>query len=148
MITIDESIDVAASPTTVYGVITRLDRYPAWIPGVESAEPLPGPATGTAGSRFRLRFAGPMGPLEADGEVTAADPPRSVAIGATGSLFRLSAACDVEAGAGGTRLHVAAKVELSGVARFLEGQVRSRATAAMPEALENLKAAIEAEAQA
>jgi hypothetical protein len=148
VINIDETMDLAVSPGDAFRVLTRPERYPAWITGVLSAEQLPGPPPGTAGSRFRLRVIGPIGHLDADAETVSAEPLRSLGIVATASLFRLTAACDLEATpAGGTRLHVLADVELSGMARFVEGMVRDRIRAGMPDARAHLVAALETEAR-
>jgi uncharacterized protein YndB with AHSA1/START domain len=153
MIDVDETIEVNAAPDAVYAVITRVARYPAWIPGVITAEALRGAPEGTPGSRFRLCFAGPMGPIEADGEVTAADPPRSFRLRAVADLFNLEAGCavaggGVTGGAAGSLVRATASLELRGMARFLEGPVRSRITEGLPEALATLRDAIEAEASA
>jgi uncharacterized protein YndB with AHSA1/START domain len=152
MIEVDETLEVDAPPDAVFAVVTRVARYPAWIPGATAAEALPGAAEGTPGSRFRLRFAGPMGPIEADGEVTEADPPRSFRLRAVADLFNLEAGCAVAdaaaADGSGSRVRATARLELRGMARFLEGPVRSRITEGMPEALATLRDAIEAEAAA
>jgi carbon monoxide dehydrogenase subunit G len=148
VISLDETVVVAVPPGDVFRVLTRPERYPAWIPGVQSAEPLPGPPPGTVGSRFRLRAIGPIGHLEADARTIGAEPPRSLSVDAAASLFRLTAACDLEATAeGGTRLHVMAEIELRGMARFAEGMVRDRVRTGLPEARAHLVAALEAEAR-
>jgi uncharacterized protein YndB with AHSA1/START domain len=153
MIEVDETLEVDAVPDAVFAVITRVARYPAWIPGVTAAEALPGATEGTPGSRFRLRFAGPMGPIEADGEVTEADPPRSFRLRAVTDLFNLEAGCAVAGGgvtghAPGSLVRATASLELRGMARFLEGPIRSRIIEGMPEALATLRDAIEAEVSA
>lgn len=147
VITIDETLDVAAEPAAVFSVITRVERYPAWIPGVESATAVSG-TEGTVGSRFRLRFAGPVGPIDADGEVTNSVAPSILGITGTSSLFTLRARCEVTAGAsaGSSVVAVAGNLELHGLARFMEGQVRKQVAAGMPAALAQLRAAIEGEA--
>jgi carbon monoxide dehydrogenase subunit G len=148
VINTDETVDVAVPPDDVFRVLTRPERYPAWIPGVVSCELLPGPPPGTAGSRFRIRVMGPIGHLDADAETVSAEPPRSLGIAAVASLFRLTAACDLEAtSAGGTRLHVVAEIELSGMARFAEAMVRERIRNGLAAGRARLVAALEAEAR-
>ncbi len=148
MIEIDETVEAAAVPEVVYAVVTRLDRYPDWLPGVLSAEVTDGSAdpVAAAGRRFRLRIAGPAGPLDADGEVVAADPPRSVEIRAGSGLFNLQATCAVEASASGSTIRVTGRIEPRGLARFAEGMIRSEIASGMPAALARLRSAIEAEA--
>jgi len=148
VISIDEILDVAVAPAAVFAVLTRVERYCFWVPALKESIALPGAADGSAGSRFSVRFAGPMGMLQATGTVTGAEPPRSLTLEATGGVFRLTGACDLEPTPTGTRLHVLANAELLGMARFVEGMARDRLAAALPDGRVALQAAIEREAAA
>jgi carbon monoxide dehydrogenase subunit G len=126
MIRIDESVEVAAAAATAFAFVTRIEDYPAWLPGVVRAEAIDPAAvdtgagadtgegagsgvgatdTGTGagqpplrvGARFRLVSAGPGGiEIVSTGRVAALDPPHAVAIEASSGFFRLTATCTVE----------------------------------------------------
>jgi carbon monoxide dehydrogenase subunit G len=49
MIRIEDSVEVESTPDAAFAFVTRVEGYPAWLPGVVRAEPLEGAGT-TAGA--------------------------------------------------------------------------------------------------
>lgn len=149
MIEINESVDVAAGPAAAFAVVTRLESYPAWLPGVRRAEPMeaaPGSTDLRAGSGFRLVSSGPGG-LEviALGRVQALDPPHSITIDASSSFFELTATCIVEPlDADRSRISVRATVQPRGLASLAAGRIEQDLRAAVPGSLARLREAMEA----
>jgi carbon monoxide dehydrogenase subunit G len=121
-------------------MIRLVEDYPAWLPGVVRAEP-------TADGGIRLSLAGPGGiGVDALGRVTASDPPRTISIEATSSLFRIAATCTVEPlGAARARIGVTANVEPRGLATLAAGSIEKELRAAIPDTLRRLREAVEAE---
>jgi len=51
MIRIEDAVEVESTPAAAFAFVTRVEGYPAWLPGVVRAEPLEGAGTGaTAGA--------------------------------------------------------------------------------------------------
>ncbi|MFH1475411.1 MAG: SRPBCC family protein [Chloroflexota bacterium] len=150
MIRIEDSVEVAASPADSFAFVTRIEGYPAWLPGVVRAEPLD-PANGEAvtirqGSRFRLVSSGPGGmEIVSTGRVEALDPPRSITIDASSGLFGLTATCTVEVlGETRSRIIVRAAVEPRGLATLASGRIEKELRAAVPDTLRRLRETVEA----
>jgi carbon monoxide dehydrogenase subunit G len=148
MIRIDEAIELDATAERAFEVVTRIEGYPAWLPGVVRATSLgggeDGPTGGTGprvGESFRLVSAGPGGiAVEATGRVEAVDPPRSITISAASSFFALRATCLVEALDGGrARVAVTAEIQPRGLAMFAAGRIEQELRAAAPLALARLE---------
>ena len=140
MIRIEESVEVDAVAEAAFAFVSRIEDYPAWLPGIARAEP-------TADGGIRLALAGPGGIMvEALGTVTASDPPRSIALEATSGFFRIAATCTVEP-LGGTRSRIAvrAEVEPRGLATLAAGRIEHDLRAAVPDTLRRLREAVEAE---
>jgi uncharacterized protein YndB with AHSA1/START domain len=149
MIRIEETIDLDASAERAFEVVTRIEGYPAWLPGVVRATSLgggeDGPAAGAGprvGESFRLVSAGPGGiEVEASGRVEAVDPPRSITISASSSFFALRATCEITALDGGrSRVAVTAGLQPRGLAMFAAGRIEQELRAAAPVALARLEA--------
>jgi carbon monoxide dehydrogenase subunit G len=140
MIRLSEHVEVDATPEAAFAFVARVEDYPAWLPGVVRAEP-------TADGGIRLSLAGPGGiGVDALGRVTASDPPRTISIEATSSLFRIAATCTVEPlGAARARIGVTANVEPRGLATLAAGSIEKELRAAIPDTLRRLRAAVEAE---
>jgi carbon monoxide dehydrogenase subunit G len=144
VIQLEESIEVARPADAVYAVLATVERYPDWLPGVTAAEQTsPGPVG--EGTTFRLRLAGPGGPLEANGVVVAADPGRSLALRGEASQGRVEGELELEPVDGGTRITVGMEVALSGMYAFAEGLVAGGLRNAMPNALRRIRDRLEAE---
>lgn len=139
MIRIEEAVEVDAAAEAAFAFVSRIEDYPAWLPGVVRAEP-------TADGGIRLALAGPGGiVVDALGRITASDPPRSISIEATSSLFRIAATCTVEPlGAARSRIGVEARVEPRGLATFAAGSIERELRAAVPDTLRRLREAVEA----
>jgi hypothetical protein len=116
---------------------------PAGAVGAGGTTPAPPPAPGT---EFQLVSSGPGGiTVTALGRVEAIDPPRSITISATSGLFALTATCTVEAlGPERSRVAVVAELQPRGLATFAAGRIEQELRAAAPDALERLRAAVEA----
>jgi len=155
VIRIEEAIEVEAPAERAFAVVTRVEEFPDWLPGVLRAERV-GAGGGDAGdddaagppgpgTSFHLVSAGPGGiQVSALGRVDKIDPPRSIAISASSGLFRLAASCTVEAlGTERSRVTVAAELEPLGLARFAAGRIEEELRAAAPDALARLRAAAE-----
>ncbi len=140
MIRLREHVEVDATPEEAFAFVARVEDYPAWLPGVVRAEPTPD-------GGIRLSLAGPGGiGVDALGRVTASDPPRTISIEATSSLFRIAATCTVEPlGAAGARIGVEANVEPRGLATLAAGSIERELRAAVPDTLRRLREAVEAE---
>ena len=139
MIRLRERLEVDATPEAAYAFVSRIEDYPAWLPGVVRAEPTP-----DGGIRLSLVGPGGMG-VDALGRVTASDPPRSISIEATSGFFRITATCTVEpAGAAGSRIAVDADVEPRGLATLAAGSIEKELRAAVPDTLRRLREAVEA----
>ena len=139
MIRLREHVEVDATPEAAFAFVARVEDYPAWLPGVVRAEP-------TADGGIRLSLAGPGGiGVEAVGRVTASDPPHSISIEATSSLFRIAATCTVEPlGMAHARIGVEADVEPRGLATLAAGSIEKELRAAIPDTLERLRSSVEA----
>jgi carbon monoxide dehydrogenase subunit G len=139
MIRIDEAVEVHAAPEAAFAFVSRIEDYPAWLPGVVRAEP-------TADGGIRLALAGPGGiAVEALGRITETDPPRSISIEATSGLFRIAATCTVEPlGETRSRIGVRAEVEPRGLATLAAGRIEQELRAAVPDTLHRLREAVEA----
>jgi carbon monoxide dehydrogenase subunit G len=139
VIRLREHLDVDVMPETAFAFVARVEDYPAWLPGVSRAEP-------AANGGIRLSLVGPGGiGVEALGRVTASDPPRSISIEATSSLFRIVATCTVEPlDEERSRIGVAADVEPRGLATLAAGSIEKELRAAIPDTLERLRTSVEA----
>jgi carbon monoxide dehydrogenase subunit G len=156
VIRIEETIEVEAPAERAFAVVTRVEEFPDWLPGVLRAERVGAFGDGNAGddaaagppapgTTFHLVSSGPGGiQVSALGRVEKIDPPRSIAISASSGLFRLAASCTVEAlGTERSRVTVAAELEPLGLARFAAGRIEEELRAAAPDALARLRAAAE-----
>ena len=139
MIRIEEAVEVDATAEAAFAFVSRIEDYPAWLPGVVRAEP-------TADGGIRLALAGPGGiGVDALGRILASDPPRSIAITATSGLFRIAATCTVEPlGEARSRIGVRAEVEPRGLATLAAGRIEQELRAAVPATLRRLREAVEA----
>ncbi len=150
MIRIEDAVEVEATPSEAFAFVTRIEGYPAWLPGVVRAEPLdPAPgdtATIREGSGFRLVSSGPGGvEIVSIGRVEALDPPRSITIEASSGFFGLTATCTVELlGEVHSRIGVRAEVEPRGLAKLAAGRIEKELRAAVPDTLRRLREAVEA----
>ena len=138
MIRINERVEVDAAAGAAFAFVSRIEDYPAWLPGVVHAE-------GTADGGVRLGLAGPGGiGVEALGRITASDPPRSISIEATSGLFRIAATCTIEPlGETRSRIGVRADVEPRGLATFAAGRIEQDLRASIPDTLRRLREAVE-----
>lgn len=144
MIRLEESIEIVRSPDAVYEFLAAVERYPAWLPGLTDAQQTsPGPVE--PGTTFRLRLAGPAGPLEADGIVLTAEPARRLAVRGESPQGRVEGGLELEAVDGGTRVDVRVQIELSGMYRFAEGLVAGELRRALPGVLARVRDRMEAE---
>jgi len=158
VIRIDDAVEVAAAAEDAFAFVTRIDDYPAWLPGVLRAEAVGGSAadgSSTAeghvppvGAGFRLVSAGPGGvEIVSAGRVEAVDPPRSISISATSGFFALTASCEVTAlGEGRSRIAVRAAVQPRGLATLAAGRIEQELRAAVPDTLRRLREAVESPA--
>jgi carbon monoxide dehydrogenase subunit G len=139
VIRIAEAVEVEADAEAAFAFVSRVEGYPAWLPGVVRAEH-------TAEGGVRLVLAGPGGMgVEALGRITEADPPRSVAIEATSGFFRIVARCTVEPlGETRSRIGVRAEVEPRGLATLAAGRIEQELRAGIPDTLRRLREAVEA----
>jgi carbon monoxide dehydrogenase subunit G len=167
MIRIEDAVDVEATVEEAFAFVTRIEDYPAWLPGLLRAEPSdPQPTAGSSpavGARFRLVSAGPGGmEVVSAGRVEAVDAPRSISISASSSLFGLTATCEVAPAAPAapaasaasaapvepnaptrTRITVRAAVEPRGLATFAAGRIEQELRASVPDTLRRLREAVE-----
>ncbi len=170
MIRIEDEVEVEASAEDAFAFVTRIDGYPAWLPGVlraeatngpaatsEPARPTatdgpaatsePGPRAGApaVGAGFRLVSAGPGGmEIVSNGRVEAVDAPRSIAISAASGFFALTAACEVTAlGAARCRIAVRATIEPRGLATLAAGRIEQELRASVPDTLRRLRESVE-----
>jgi carbon monoxide dehydrogenase subunit G len=144
MIEVEEAIEVARPPAAVYAFLSAVERYPDWLPALTAAEQTsPGPVA--AGTTFRLRLAGPTGPIVADGLVVEADPDRSLTVRGDAPQGRVEGGLRLKPVDGGTGLDVRIAVELTGMYRFAEGLVAGELRRSMPGVLARVKASLEAE---
>jgi carbon monoxide dehydrogenase subunit G len=150
MIRIEDAVEVEATQADAFAFVTRVEDYPAWLPGVLRAEPLDpaeaGAATIRPGAGFRLVSSGPGGvEIVSLGKVEALDPPHSITIEASSGFFRLAATCAVEPlGPSRSRIAVRATVEPRGLATFAAGRIEQELRAAVPDTLRRLREAVEA----
>jgi carbon monoxide dehydrogenase subunit G len=159
MIRIEDAVEVEAAADAAFAFVTRIEDYPAWLPGLLRAEPAdpqrahpqpahPQPADGSApavGAGFRLVSAGPGGiEIVSNGKVEAVDPPRSIAISAASGFFGLTATCEVTSlGPGRSRIAVRAAIEPRGLATFAAGRIEQELRASVPDTLRRLREAVE-----
>jgi carbon monoxide dehydrogenase subunit G len=150
VIRIEEAVDVGATAQDAFEFVTRIAEYPSWLPGVLRADPTdptkPEGGAPVQGEGFRLVSSGPGGiEIVATGLVESVDPPRSIAISATSSLFRIEAICTVEPqGETRSRISVRAAIEPRGLAKLAAGRIEQELRAAVPDTLQRLREAVEA----
>jgi carbon monoxide dehydrogenase subunit G len=162
MIRIEDGIEIDAPAERAFAVVTRIEEFPDWLPGVQRAElvgvpaaaggPLDPesagggePASLRVGTEFHLVSSGPGGiVVTALGTVEAIDPPRAISISAASGLFSLAATCAVAAlGPDRSRVTVTAELQPRGLATFAAGRIEQELRAAAPDALARLRAAVE-----
>lgn len=149
MIRIEDAVEVEATAEDAFAFVTRIEDYPAWLPGLRRAEPAdPQPAdvgTPAVGAGFRLVSAGPGGiEIVSNGKVEAVDPPRSISISASSGFFGLAATCEVTPLAPGrAKIAVRATVEPRGLATFAAGRIEQELRASVPDTLRRLREAVE-----
>jgi carbon monoxide dehydrogenase subunit G len=149
MIRIEDAVEVDATVEEAFAFVTRIEDYPAWLPGLLRADPSdPQPPDGSppgVGAGFRLVSAGPGGmEIVSNGKVEAVEPPRSISISASSGLFGLTATCEVApAGPSRTRIAVRAAVEPRGLATFAAGRIEQELRASVPDTLRRLREAVE-----
>lgn len=150
MIRLEEAIEVEAPAERAVAVVTRVEEFPDWLPGVLRAERVGAGDDDAAGqlepgTTFHLVSAGPGGiQVSALGRVETIDRPRSIAISASSGLFTLAATCTIEAlGPDRSRVAVTAELEPLGLARFAAGRIEQELRTAAPDALGQLRAAVE-----
>jgi carbon monoxide dehydrogenase subunit G len=137
MIHIEDAVEVEVAAEDAFAFVTRIEGYPAWLPGVLRAEPT------EAG--FRLVSAGPGGiEITSLGRVDAVDAPRSIAISATSGFFALTASCEITPlGEGRARIAVRADIQPKGLATLAAGRIEQELRAAVPDTLRRLREAVE-----
>ena len=169
MIRIEDAVEVESTPAAAFAFVTRVEGYPAWLPGVVRAEPLEGTGTGATaaagaagdgggragdaaaairpGSRFKLVSSGPGGiEIVSTGSVEALDPPHTITIAASSGFFGLTATCTIEPlGKTRSRIGVRAAIEPRGLATLAAGRIEQELRAAVPDTLRRLREAVEAE---
>jgi carbon monoxide dehydrogenase subunit G len=149
MIRIEDAVEVTATAEDAFDFVTRIEDYPAWLPGLLRAEPAdPQPADASApaiGAGFRLVSAGPGGiEIVSNGKVEAVDPPRLIAISASSGFFGLTATCEVTPlGPGRSRIAVHAAIEPRGLATFAAGRIEQELRASVPDTLRRLREEVE-----
>jgi uncharacterized protein YndB with AHSA1/START domain len=143
VIRLDEAVDVRRDAAATFEFLSAIERYPDWLPGVIAAEQTSdGPLA--AGTTFRLRIAGPAGPIDAAGEVTEAAAPRRLAISAEAPPGVVRGGFELEDIDVGTRLRVWMELELRGAYRFAEGLAARQLKASLPVELDRLRTRLEA----
>lgn len=145
MIEVEDSIEVARPPVEVYDFLSAVERYPEWLPALTGAEQT-SPGRVASGTTFRLRLAGPSGPIAADGVVVKAEPGRSLVVRGDAPQGRVEGSLGLEATDGATHVQVRIQVELLGMYRFAEGLVAGELRRALPGVLARVRDRLEAEA--
>jgi hypothetical protein len=139
----DGSIDVRRNQAAVFREVSSVAALPAWLPGVISARQTSSGAMAT-GTTVTLVIAGPTGPIDATGQVTAHEPPTRLAIEATMRLARIRASLDLMPTATGTVLAASIEIQPVGLYRAASGMVSKELQRQLPLALERLRAQLEA----
>ena len=142
MIRAEESVDVRAAAEETFAYLSAIDRYPEWLPGLIEAEQTAGGSL-AVGTTFRVRVAGPAGPVDATGEVTELDAPRKLAVRADSGPGGVAGGFELEALDDGTRIRVWMEVELRGMYRFAEGLAAGQLRASLPGVLERLRSRLD-----
>ena len=112
----DGSIEIAASPESVFDYVTDVVREPEWNPQLRVAEKLTAGPAGT-GTRYRVRFGRGVG--EALIENTAFDRPRSWSAVSTSRRLDVHFRGQVTETPGGCQLAVHNELAPRGVLRLL-----------------------------
>jgi hypothetical protein len=147
VIRLEESIDIDRDAGTTFAFLSRIECYPEWLPGVIAArQTSDGPLA--IGTTFTLRLAGPTGPIDAAGEITALVPGSHVALQAEAPVASVAGELTLRPSgdATTTTITVALAFELRGAYRFAEGLVARELKAGMPGVLQLVKARIGATA--
>lgn len=143
MIRIERDVAVDRPPEVVFDYLADVRRFPRWQPAIERAEQVtPGPLA--VGSRVRLVVRGPTGPTEVLGEVAALDRPGRLDVRSLGGPADVEARCTIVPEGRGSRVRLAATIELKGMLRFVEGAARGMIERQLPSALAELARQIEA----
>jgi len=142
VIRLEDAVDVRRDAAATFAFLSAIERYPDWLPGVIAAEQTSdGPLA--AGTTFRLRIAGPAGPIDAEGEVTELAAPRRLAIGAEAPPGLVRGGFELEEIDVGTRLRVWMELELRGAYRFAESLAAGQLKVSLPVELDRLRRILE-----
>jgi carbon monoxide dehydrogenase subunit G len=143
VIELEQTVNVARPRDEVFAHLERPSDYGSWLPGIRSVA-VEGDGPLVADAALRVQFDGPTGPLTALGSVTELTPPDCLAIHAESRELRFDARFSLTPTETGTSIVLALRLELRGMFRFAERMVAARAPAELTEALERLRAGIEA----
>ena len=138
------SVALPYPPERVFRVATRIEDLPRWMPDVVEAELLDPPLA--LGSRARLRLSQAAAGAEVVATVSQLAPPSRLVM--TGSGGPLGVVLDVALRAaddGGTHATVELNLDTPPFLGFIAREVERRLQAGLPDALEGLRALIEAE---
>jgi uncharacterized protein YndB with AHSA1/START domain len=126
-----DEIEIAASPQSVWDVLTDFEQWPSWNPDVKSMSMQGGLATGSV---FRWK----AGPGKITSTIHHLEPPNL--IGWTGATFGIKAkhVYRLEPGNGGTLVHTEESYE-GGVTRLLRGSLQKTLDKALSDGLRYLK---------
>ena len=141
---ISASVALPYPPELVFRVATRIEDLPRWMPEVVGAELLDPPLA--VGSRARLRLSSAAAGAEVTATVSQLLPPTSLVMAGSGGPLGVAVRVTLrEADAGGTEATVEVDLDTPPFLGFVAREVERRLQAGLPDALERLRALIEAE---
>lgn len=114
--------DVISSPRPaeeVFAYMARFSNVSEWDPTVAEAQPL-GEGEPRLGSRFRVLVGWLGREIELEYEITEFDPPRRVVLRAENGTSVSEDTVEVTARPGGSEMSYDARLDLKGIARFID----------------------------
>ena len=137
------SVTIARQPEAVFAYLADGEKCIEWRSGVLDIQRVSG--DGGVGTHYAQGVKGPMGRrIAADYEITAYEPHRRIAFQTVAGPARPRGSYELEAADGGTRVTFALDAELAGLRKLLMGSAVQRTMNVEVQALEQLKAVLEA----
>jgi uncharacterized membrane protein len=138
----EHAVTIGRPVADVFAFVADGEKSTTWRTGVLEIRRVSGEGVG---SRYRQVVAGPMNRrVDADYKITAFEPNRLIEFQTVAGPVRPHGRYDFEPADGGTRLTFALNAELRGLRRLLLGGAVARTMAAEVQALDRLKAVLEA----
>jgi uncharacterized protein YndB with AHSA1/START domain len=141
------SLQLPYPPETVFGVATRIEDLPKWLPEIVAAQLLDEPLA--PGSRVRLKLSAAAAGVEFVGTVRQLRPPSALVIGGSGGPLSVEVRTRLDpVGTDATRIFLEIDLSTSPLLGFVAREAERRINAELPASLERFRALLDAESSA